>query len=325
MKATTLVISTGAAVIGSVTTVEGGLGRSAGHGSIIPAGPRPARAEGPERANEGPSPLTVAGGPALYSWTGEVVSERRHAEVMVMGMVVVLLVVGAVAAAALTARVQGEDQRSVARYRDALTRLGDVAARGGGAPAPSGAPVLRPRPAAVTTASPVARQRRRRVPRRALTAVVGVGIAVWLAVLVAHGARTGRDEATIASRPGVPTTAPPTTPTIAPTTTPTTTPPAPAEVVPRSADERGAVFTTGPSVSVLLVAQGRCWVGVTGEGSSEDYQVTLETGDQRRIDGAAPLEVRLGNPTAVEVFVDGVSAEVPAPEGRPFDLTFTSA
>jgi hypothetical protein len=107
------------------------------------------------------------------------------------------------------------------------------------------------------------------------------------------------------------------------TTTIETSEPAPATpVAPSSADERGAVFATGPSVSVQLVARGRCWVGVEGGDGSQTFEGVLEPGDERRIEGAGPLQVRLGNPTAVDVFIAGTPALVPAEEGRPFDLTF---
>jgi hypothetical protein len=93
-------------------------------------------------------------------------------------------------------------------------------------------------------------------------------------------------------------------------------------LAPTSADEGGAVFGTGPSISMRFVARGPCWIGVRAEDGTVTFDETLQAGDERRVDGTAPVEVRLGNPTAVDVFVDDAPVQVPAREGQPFDLTF---
>jgi hypothetical protein len=93
-------------------------------------------------------------------------------------------------------------------------------------------------------------------------------------------------------------------------------------VAPVTADQRGAVFAAGQSVSVRFVARDRCWIGVRNPDGTRGFEGTLEAGDRQEITRSPPLQIRIGSPTAVDIFVNGTPALVPGEPGQPLDLTF---
>jgi hypothetical protein len=249
-----------------------------------------------------------------------------------MGIVLLVLVVVVVGITLVVPRSpRSDDQRSIVRHNQVLSELGDAVAEGG-RPLPLVSP-LAARPTIVTppqpkpkppaprvTAQPLAPRPARRRPRPRVAATLsGLAVVLGLGVLVVRTTGSTGD-AVVASRAASSTTAPATT-TVT-TAPPPTAPPMPALLAPSSADDGGAVFGTGPSISLRFVARGPCWIGVRAEDGTVTFDETLQAGDERRVDGVATVEVRLGNPTAVDVFVDDAPVQVPAQEGQPFDLTF---
>ena len=106
-------------------------------------------------------------------------------------------------------------------------------------------------------------------------------------------------------------------------TSPTPPPGSPAEttpVEPSSFDEQHAVFVTQGRASVKLSALGPCWVAVTRSDGTKEFQGVLQPGDQHRVEEAVPIQIRLGNPTAVDVTINGSFVRIPATPGQPFDL-----
>jgi hypothetical protein len=247
-----------------------------------------------------------------------------------MGIVLLVLVVVAVGIALAVPRSpRSGDQQSIVRHNQVLSELGDAVAQGG-RPRPVVSP-LAALPTIVTPPQPQPKPKRKaRAPRvmvqqesgrreRTVAAMAGMAVVLGLGVLVVRAAGTDGDG--VAAAPTVPSTTAPATTTVT-TAPPPTAPPMPALLAPSSADDRGAVFGTAPSISLRFVARGPCWIGVRAEDGTVTFDETLQAGDERRVDGVAPVEVRLGNPTAVDVFVDDAPVQVPAQEGQPFDLTF---
>jgi hypothetical protein len=249
-----------------------------------------------------------------------------------MGIVLLVLVVVAVGITLVVPRSpRSDDQRSIVRHNQVLSELGDAVAQGG-RPLPLANP-LAARPTLVTPPKPQPKpqpQPQAPAPRvrvqqepgrrgRTVAAMAGMAVVLGLGVLVVRAAGTDGDG--VAAAPAVSSTTAPATTTVT-TAPPPTAPPMPALLAPSSADDGGAVFGTGPSISLRFVARGPCWIGVRAEDGTVTFDETLQAGDERRVDGAAPVEVRLGNPTAVDVFVDDAPVQVPAQEGQPFDLTF---
>lgn len=155
-----------------------------------------------------------------------------------------------------------------------------------------------------------------RHPVVATGAAVGVlvGLLLGLTFALVHGTNPS-DEPSASS--------PPATPTTTVTTTTTTVPPTSTTVVsPVLADGRSAVFAAEGPISVLVVAHGRSWVGVRNADGTSGFEDTLEPGDQQQIQGVSPLQIRLGSPTDVDVFIDGAPTQIPAQPGQPLDLTF---
>jgi hypothetical protein len=222
------------------------------------------------------------------------------------------------------------DRLSVARYRSAREGLGAVVERAsadrqtpsvGGAPAEHtsserSAPVGHRNPARVgpLRVGPhgMGPQRSRSWRHGGLAVAAGmIGLAGLLTMKLVSG--DGSDP-----QDGSTTVQPP--PASVPTTVLVPTTAAVSVAEPVAFDAGQAVYRAGPSVSLLIVARGPCWVGVQDAGGTDGLQVTLEAGDQQLIEGTTPLRVRLGNPTVAEVVIDGTPARVPATEGQPFDL-----
>jgi hypothetical protein len=226
------------------------------------------------------------------------------------------------------------DRLSVARYRSARQSLGAVVER---ASADMQAPSVGGAPAEHTSserAAPGGHRAPARVgplrvgpqdmgPRRSrswrhggLAVAAGlIGVAGLLMVTLVSGDRSDPQDGSTTA----PTTPQP-PPASAPTTAPVPTTATVSVAEPVAFDAGQAVYPADSSVSLLIVARGPCWVGVQDADGTDGVQVTLEAGDQQVIEGDTPLRVRLGNPTVVEVVIDGTPARVPATEGQPFDL-----
>jgi hypothetical protein len=253
-----------------------------------------------------------------------------------MAVLIPLIVAGALVALSLADRAnrRSRDERAVAASRADLERLGDIVASvrrdvlgrppatRGGEPAPArdaehpprlAAPGPRPLPDHVAA--------RPTVRRRTVAAVGALTVLVAVSLAVVHQTGATRDPST---SPTAPTSSGPPSPTGSTTPTNTTAPPpsSPEVVAPVAADQRGAVFAALRSVSVRLVAHDRCWVGVRNPNGTRGFEGTLEAGDQQEITGSPPLQIRLGSPTAVDMFVNGTPALVPGRPGQPLDLTF---
>jgi hypothetical protein len=107
-------------------------------------------------------------------------------------------------------------------------------------------------------------------------------------------------------------------------------PPAPGAGLHQPAQAGGALFemtssnsatyqVTGP-ISVVLDATGPCWVQARRAGPTGGllFQGTLVPGQSWTV--AGPTWLRLGNPTAVNLTVNGELVSPPADQGIPFDL-----
>ena len=76
---------------------------------------------------------------------------------------------------------------------------------------------------------------------------------------------------------------------------------------------------TGP-IQVVLNASGYCWIQARRAGPNGDllFQGTLVPGQSWTV--AGPTWLRLGNPTAVGLTVNGETVSPPVARGIPFDL-----
>jgi hypothetical protein len=88
------------------------------------------------------------------------------------------------------------------------------------------------------------------------------------------------------------------------------------------------VVGAGPT-SLTISASAPCWVRVTTgtNGNSSLFEGTLAAGEQRSFANAAPLTVRLGNPGAATLVIDGQPVQLP-PNGQgnaPIDVELRSA
>jgi hypothetical protein len=110
----------------------------------------------------------------------------------------------------------------------------------------------------------------------------------------------------------------------APTTAVPTTvaPPSPSPVLVTSTSGYSEYRTAGPA-TIVLAGTGRCWVEIRQ--SSPDgqvlYQGVLLAGQTRTLGGS--VWVRLGNPTAVSLTVNGKALAPPSlVPGEPYNLQF---
>jgi RodZ C-terminal domain len=103
-------------------------------------------------------------------------------------------------------------------------------------------------------------------------------------------------------------------------TTTTTTRPA-ATVV----GQQGSTITVAvPSApyTVMLNARAACWMRAEGPDGQEIETTTLEAGAAHPIAATGPMTLRLGNPGAVDVAVDGQALALPLPKGSAVDVKF---
>ena len=219
-------------------------------------------------------------------------------------VVAVLIVVGVVWRARVTRRLTIEE--SVDRYRRTLSAVHDATVRSRVGEAASPAATFRPR-AGRTLALPS----RRLVGGAVAAALVLVVVAV---AATRHGGGGGHPRA-----------AAPTTTRPHATSTTSTTVAAPTTTVPliRPADATGTAFTIG-KLSYTLVLQsnnGACWIDARDPSGTELFTGVLSNGASQTIT-ATNATVRLGNPGAVSLTVDGTPVPFLAPNGSPVTLHF---
>src|SRR5262249_31070362 len=109
----------------------------------------------------------------------------------------------------------------------------------------------------------------------------------------------------------------------------TTLPPTPAvRLVSANGGTASFVVGAGPT-SLTISATAPCWVRVTtgsNSGSTSLFQGTLAAGEQRSFANAAPLTVRLGNPGAATLTIDGQPVQLPNGQGNsPIDVELRTA
>ncbi len=156
----------------------------------------------------------------------------------------------------------------------------------------------------------------------AMAAVVAglVAIGVTLAETLSSGPKSGAPLA--ASKPTSTVSVPPRRAVT--TTVPTTLPPPKPAVLVGASQGTVTYQLHSATASIVVRATGRCWVEVR-VGSHAGTIVTEETliaGQSARVTG--PAWVRLGNPPAVAVLVDGATIRVPgATQAVPVNLRFT--
>lgn len=176
-------------------------------------------------------------------------------------------------------------------------------------------------------------RRLRGMPRRAPAAiilkrrvtVVGAAAAVvaLLAVTAAAVVERDGDGAGTDRTAGVTTTVGPAT--TLPGTPPS--PPAPQLLVPASADAAGARYVVAaPALDVVVTAIGAdCWARVRGGDGVVMFEGTIPAGESRSFPGQPAATVRLGNPPAAGVTVNGVPLEIPQREAVPFEISVDRA
>lgn len=169
--------------------------------------------------------------------------------------------------------------------------------------------------------------RRRRAHRAARSRGTATGrtwkaAAAGVVVLLAAGgaaATLGLAHHAAAPRATGPAHHPAPSPTAPARTVPTTTPAA-AKLV-ATASGAATYQLAGPS-QITLTASGPCWVEIRSGGASGavSFVGTLQAGQSQAV--AGPAWLRLGNPTAVAVAVNGQAVKPPVTQGTPYDLTF---
>jgi hypothetical protein len=65
------------------------------------------------------------------------------------------------------------------------------------------------------------------------------------------------------------------------------------------------------------VARDRCWIGVRNPDGTRGFEGTLEAGDRQEITRSPPLQIRIGSPTAVDIFVNGTPHWCPDSRDNP--------
>lgn len=192
--------------------------------------------------------------------------------------------------------------------------VSDRAVSDWGPPAP-------PAPSIPVGPSPGSKRLRRRRRLRIGAAVASVAVvvaAVSVAVAVETGGHGHRAKTASTTPPSTATTGR----TVAPVPVPPTTVASPA-VVAVSRQPSAAVYQVNSgSVSVSLLSSGRCWIQVRSRSALGPimFESIVVPGAQKNFGDTAGLWLRLGNPAAVQIRVDGTVLALPA-VANPFDLT----
>jgi hypothetical protein len=133
----------------------------------------------------------------------------------------------------------------------------------------------------------------------------------------------GGDSAAERARPG----RSPTTDSGAPvtsTTTSTTSTTRPVAAVTAVAGDRITVSVPAGRYVVTLTARDRCWLRAERDGAPVEEAI-VNAGDRRDFTSEGAFTLRLGNPAAVMVAVDGEALGFPVAGGTPMDLDFVPA
>jgi hypothetical protein len=150
--------------------------------------------------------------------------------------------------------------------------------------------------------------------------IVGVGAAVFELGISGGGSGGGGGGA-----PARPAAAPAARTPARPGATPpgTTPPPPPAAPVLLGTSQQAAVYRVSGPTNVSVVSTGRCWVEIRHAGPSGPivYSAVLTSGSQQSV--AAPVWLRIGNPAAVTVTIDGSAISPPGlSASAPYNLQF---
>lgn len=229
---------------------------------------------------------------------------------MPLVIVVVVVIVVALFMRGRTSRRLTIEQ-SVDRYRRTLNAVHDAAARSRPTgDAPPGPIVVAP------SGKRPPRSHRTRSPRTrwlAVGAMVVVTAATAAVVIAQNRDRdTNRSSGTTTTRP--PATHPTTTTRPAPTTT----------VALVSANQgSGTAFTVAKATYTLVVetTTGPCWIDARDPAGTKLFSGTLLAGQSQSITGGA-MTLRLGNPAAVTLSIEGKPVPFTVPNGSPATLQF---
>ena len=93
-----------------------------------------------------------------------------------------------------------------------------------------------------------------------------------------------------------------------------------------TADGSGTTFTIAKATYTLVVrtTSGACWIDARDPAGTSLFSGTLSTGQSQSIT-AAGLTLRLGNPAAVTLRIDGKAVPFTLANGRPVTLHFQGA
>lgn len=97
---------------------------------------------------------------------------------------------------------------------------------------------------------------------------------------------------------------------------------APQEVGTAGSTATAPVAAAGHVLHVALKTTATCWVAATADGTQVVYKL-LPAGEQRAFDVKEQAEVRIGNPAAVDLSIDGVPVRTLGPAGQAVSLRIT--
>lgn len=234
-------------------------------------------------------------------------------------VVVVALVAGLIWRARSTRRLTVEE--SVERYRRTLGAVHEAAT---GARVPDDELRVPPRDAARRPTRPSSGQPLRRASNRAAP-LVSRRTAVVAAMVVFTVVVVGVVVAATRGTPKHRTSAPTTTILRRVPRPTTTTRPAPTTTAPPLVNPTGTVNTfTISKASYTIVVQttsAACWVDIRDPSGKSLFSGTLAVGASQSITASA-VTVRLGNPAAAAVSIDGTPVPFTIPRGSPATLHF---
>jgi cytoskeletal protein RodZ len=235
--------------------------------------------------------------------------------VSVMWLLIVLVVVSVVATLVARLRTRDESDSVDAQQR----RLSALRTAVSGTNAPG-----------ETTRVPLpgpGRMRERRGPRLSRSrsvfvagAAVVTGLAVLAVVLAVNSAHdTGRAKQNAASsRP------PGSSPATSSTSTSSTTLALPVGVLSADGSTVSVSLPAGP-YELTLKARAACWMRAQRADNTVVETTTLRAGDTHQLTESGPLTVRLGNPGAVDVAINGQALALPVRTGAAVDLQLNPA
>jgi cytoskeletal protein RodZ len=220
-------------------------------------------------------------------------------------VVAVVLIAGLIWRALSTRRLTVEE--SVDRYRRTLGAVHDAAARAHPSSGGHRAPVREPTRPGSNRAATLASRRSLVVVAMAVATIVVVSVVI----ATHHGKSKARTSATTTSRP-------------APRPATTTTRPAPTTTTPLVKPSGAANSFTVAKASYTIVVQttgSQCWVDMRDPSGTALFSGTLGAVAEQSIT-ASDVTIRLGNPAAVTISVDGTRVPFTVPSGSPATLHF---